>query len=395
MSKKILILDNKPIRRGAQIFARELKQELNRQGCRCKIVYLYNSGEQDMDLPVEGDDTYLGGDKKSLLELMPAGHPALQRRVLREILDFQPDVVMLNGARSVKYGGMVNKMLRRKKIHIPFVVRVIDSVVYWNRSVLKQWYMRNMIVPGIDGAVGVGRKALEDFRSLYSFNGPGTAIPRAFNTDRFNNNGSRSDARKHLKRPEDRKVVLFLGNVTKQKRPDRFLDVFAKVAEHLPEAEAWMVGDGDLRRDSEARAGKLGISDRVIFWGYQDDVAPFISGSNLLFISSDTEGVPGIALESLYLERPVVTTDAGDVGMAVKDGKTGFLCPADDTGTLAQRIRQLLADDEKCRQLGRNGKNHILENFNLPRLANLYLDFFKEVTRHKTTATVKHEDPAA
>ncbi len=395
MSKKILILDNKPIRRGAQIFARELKQELKRQGCQCKIVYLYRSGEQEMDLPVENDDSYLDGEKSSLLEVLPTGHPALRRRVLREIMDYRPDIVMLNGARSVKYGGLVKKNLRRKNIHIPFVVRIIDSVVYWNRSVLKQWYMRNIIVPGIDGAVGVGQKALEDFRKLYAFNGPGTAIPRAFHTDRFLNNGSREEARIRLKRPENRNVVLFLGNITKQKRPDRFLDVFAKVADRLPEAEAWMVGDGVLRSDTEARAEKLGISDRVIFWGYQDEVAPFISGSNLLFISSDTEGVPGIALESLYLERPVVTTDAGDVGMAVKDGQTGYLCPADDTDTLAERIHQLLTNDEKARQMGSNGKDHILEYFNLPRLARLYLDFFRDVSTENTSDDDRHEEGGA
>jgi len=384
VTERILILDNKPIRRGAQIFAHELRQELVRRGLMCRIVYLYRSGPHDMELPHDADNRYLGRDKGSFFEAFPLGAPGLSRRVLQEIKEFRPDVVLLNGARSVKYGGMVSKMLRRQGMRIPFVVRIIDSVVYWNRSRMKQWYMRNLIVPGIDGAVGVGDKALQEFRDLYGFRGPGTAIPRAFHTDRFRGNGSRTDARQQLDRPQDRKVVLFLGNITRQKRPDRFLDVFAKVAGRLPDAEAWIVGDGVLRDETESRAALLGVDDRVIFWGYRDNVAPFITGSDLLFISSDTEGVPGIALESLFLERPVVTTDAGDTAMAVKDGVTGYLCAKNDTGRLADRIHELLSDEEKNRTMGQNGKQHIVEHFNLSRLADHYLDFFSTLVPDNT-----------
>jgi glycosyltransferase involved in cell wall biosynthesis len=395
MTKKILILDNKPIRRGAQIFAHELRQELVSRGLDCRIVYLYRSGEKDLELPREAENRYLDREKGSLFELLPNGAPGLSRQVLHEITEFGPDIVLLNGARSVKYGGMVSKMLHRQGIRIPFVVRIIDSVVYWNRSSLKQWYMRHLIVPGIDGAVGVGEKALQEFRDLYGFRGPGTAIPRAFHTDRFRDNGSRSDARQHLDRPQDRKVVLFLGNITRQKRPDRFLDVFANVADRQPKAEAWIVGDGSLRNETEIRAAELGIKDRVIFWGYRDNVAPFITGSDLLFISSDTEGVPGIALESLYLERPVVSTDAGDTGMAVKDGVTGYLCAKDDTVRLADRIHDLLTDSQKNLMMGRNGRQHILEYFNLQCLVDRYLEFFDTLILKKPERQVHSITKAA
>ncbi len=378
----LLIVDNKPIRRGAQMFGQHFKEFLNANGHECMRVFLYHPGEETSMLPLDGRDVLLQGNKNHPFELFPSVQPKLCRKLAARISDFNPDVVLLNGGRAVKYGAAVKRWYYTGRA--VFVVRIIDSVVYWNTSKIRQWYSRNVATPQMDGAVGVGAKALEEYREHYGFTGPGTAIPRAFNFSEFGEQGSKTDARTLLEEESSGNVVLFLGNITRQKRPDRFIRVYRQVQDRLPDTRAWIVGDGQLRTETTKQVKQLGLTDKVRFFGYQKNVQPFITGSDLLYISSDTEGVPGIALESLYLERPVVTTRAGDVGMVVINGKTGYLCEPDAESDQAEKIIELLLDGDKAAEMGREGRRHVINNFNLSDLAGRYLRFFEEVQQKHT-----------
>ncbi len=378
---KLLIVDNQPIRRGAQMFAQHFKDYLNLNGHTCKRVFLYNTAGESSVLPIDENDILLDGRKSNPLEVFPSVQPKICRELAAAITEYSPDVVLLNGARAVKYGGITKWRYYRGEA--PFVVRIIDSVAYWNTSKLRQWYSRNVITPRIDGAVGVGKKALQDYRDLYAYRGPGTAIPRAFDFDGFRQTESKEQVRSRLGIKKDDKIVLFLGNITRQKRPDRFLKVFSDVCGIVSGSKAWIVGDGVLREQTESMASDLGVSDKVTFWGYQSDVEPFITASDVLFISSDTEGVPGIALEAQYLEKPVVTTDAGDVAMVVRHGISGFVCSKEDEEGLGNNIAELLKRPDLAAEMGRQGKVYVTSNFNLADISDKYLSFFQLVIENR------------
>ncbi|MBP3193940.1 glycosyltransferase family 4 protein [Natronogracilivirga saccharolytica] len=378
---KLLILDNEIIRRGAQMFGQHFKKQLNDTGHVCKRVFLYSPEDETSLLPLDDDDRLLKGDKSNFLEIIPSFQPWLCRLIAGHIHAFDPDVVLLNGARSVKYGSIVKRFYYRG--NAPFVVRVIDSVVYWNRSMVRQWYSRHVITPQIEGAVGVGAKALQDYRSLYRYNGPGVSIPRSFDFQSFSNDKTRNQIRKRFQAAPSEKIVLFLGNITRQKRPDRFLRVFAEVRKYIPEAVAWVVGDGELGAEMQRQVSELGLGGSVRFFGYQSDVEPFIVASDVLLISSDSEGVPGSAVEAHYLERPVVATNAGDVAMVVQNDVSGYINEIDDETGLEVNVVDLLSRPDKAERFGKQGKAHVVANFNLADITERYLAFFDDIIRNK------------
>ena len=378
---KLLILDNEIIRRGAQMFGQHFKKQLNATGHMCKRVFLYSPEEETSLLPLDDDDRLLQGRKSNFLEIIPSFQPWLCRLIASHIHAFEPDLVLLNGARSVKYGSIVKRFYYRG--NAPFVVRVIDSVVYWNRSKIRQWYSRHVITPQIEGAVGVGEKALHDYRYLYRYDGPGVSIPRSFDFQSFSNDKTREQTREGFQAAPSRKIVLFLGNISRQKRPDRFLRVFAEVRKRIPEAEAWVVGDGDLGAEMQRQVSESGLSGKVTFFGYQSNVEPYIIASDVLLITSDTEGVPGTAVEALYLERPVVATNAGDVAMVVQNGISGYINETDDETGLTENVIDLLSHPGKAEQFGKQGKAHVVANFSLADITDRYLAFFEKVIQNK------------
>lgn len=381
---KILIIDNQPIRRGAQLFAQDFKEELIKRNIPVRRFFLFSPSDKKWMLNCDEHDFIPpDGVKSTSIEKFLFWQPQILQSLINEIKNFQPDVILANGGTARMYAAYAKKRLRKKKICFLLTTRIIDSITFYRKFPFKQWIIKKIILPEVDGAIGVGDNALKQYSEVYHYSKPGTSIPRAFRVGRFTNNEPKEAVKERMKITKNKKIILFLGNITRQKRPDRFLRVFEKVHAQMPDTLAWMVGDGDLKKETQALAQNFGISNSVKLWGYQQNVEPFITASDLLFISSDTEGVPGIALEALYLEKPVVTTNAGDVAMVVQDGISGYVCGLDEEDKQAEKILTLLQDEKKARMMGRKGKKHISDNFNLSHITDRYLGFFEEVLKSK------------
>jgi glycosyltransferase involved in cell wall biosynthesis len=74
-----------------------------------------------------------------------------------------------------------------------------------------------------------------------------------------------------------------------------------------------LVGEGSMRAQLQAEAAKLHIEKKVIFAGQRDDVDDLLTCADVCVISSDREGFSYVMAEALLLERPVISTDVGDM----------------------------------------------------------------------------------
>lgn len=135
-------------------------------------------------------------------------------------------------------------------------------------------------------------------------------------------------------------------------------------------------GDGPLRNELAEQASALGISDRVRFPGWSDDVHALIALFDVFVLSSATEGVPNVVLEAMALDTPVVATDVGGVSDLVEDGVTGCLVAPGDPDAMAEAITDLLTDSEKAAELSGRARSQCLGKFNMKnvcaRIAGLY-----------------------
>ncbi len=75
-----------------------------------------------------------------------------------------------------------------------------------------------------------------------------------------------------------------------------------------------------------------------------------------------------VLLEAMACERPVVVTGMPGVTEYVADGETGVVVPPGDEGAFAAAVRDLLADGERARELGRAGRRRVEERFSSERL---------------------------
>jgi trehalose synthase len=101
------------------------------------------------------------------------------------------------------------------------------------------------------------------------------------------------------------------------------------------------------------------------------EINALVRGSTVVIQKSLKEGFGLTVSEALWKGRPVVAGAVGGIRLQVIDGVTGFLVHSVE-GT-ANQIGQLLRDRKLRERLGRNGHNHVKQNFLLTRHVRDYI----------------------
>jgi len=122
------------------------------------------------------------------------------------------------------------------------------------------------------------------------------------------------------------------------------LDVLLRALVDLPDVRALLVGGGEQEDALRRLAADLGVADRVELRAWAADPRAVLAGLDVFVLPSRYEGFPLSIVEAMLAGVPVVATDVGSVGEAVRDRDTGYLVPAEDPVALAAGIWAALAD---------------------------------------------------
>jgi glycosyltransferase involved in cell wall biosynthesis len=374
---RVLQLVQRPQRRGAEVFAYDLSRRLDALGVTVRTIYLY-AYKGERPLPLHDGDVCLGGREGHPFERLPGFEPTLLRNIMRQIKRFRPDIVQVNGARTVKYGAAAKRLLG-SGVKWKLVYRNIGMVSHWHRWVGTTMAYRNMIIPQMDGVIGVSEVSLGDVQDHYGLRAPSTVIMNGVSPDRLTPSVLRAVFRRSMGIGEDEIVLLFVGSLDSNKRPDRFLRVASRVCEAVPSVRSWIVGDGPLRGVAESMAVDLRIDDRVRFFGAREDVADIMLAADIFVITSDSEGVPAVVIEAGLFGLPVVGTDVGGLKECVIPGETGILVPVHDEEQMSAAIAALATDHGRRRRLGQAGQERVRGNLMIDAIADKYLDFYRSL----------------
>jgi glycosyltransferase involved in cell wall biosynthesis len=168
-----------------------------------------------------------------------------------------------------------------------------------------------------------------------------------------------------------------------EKNPAQLIDAVARLrAIGLP-ARALYIGDGPERARVEARARALGVADRFVISGFQEDVRPFLSACDVLTLTSFTEAFSLAAVEAMALGRAVVHPDVGGAAEMIHSGQDGWLFPVADTATLVERLARL-ADPVARTRMGENARATVAARFSERSMVERYEQVLAELATSRS-----------
>lgn len=135
-------------------------------------------------------------------------------------------------------------------------------------------------------------------------------------------------------------------------------------------------GDGPLKKELVKEAVKLGIADRVHFYGYvsNETVRDQLQTHSILLAPSvtasdeDKEGLPNTILEAMASGVPVIASNHAAIPEAVMDRKTGLLVPEADPQAIALAIEQLKSKTNETEEIRQNARQLIEKQYSVKRL---------------------------
>jgi len=175
---------------------------------------------------------------------------------------------------------------------------------------------------------------------------------------------------------------IVIGSVARLVYEKGFAELFAAAAELVERHNSWkfvIIGPKEKGHRDAVPADEIEALSRtgsVFFLDWRDDVSRWYAAMDIFVLPSHREGVPRACMEAAAMELPVIATDIRGCREVVKCNETGILVPIKDSQALVAAIEMLALDEGRRVELGKEGRRHILENFNhelvLERLRNFY-----------------------
>jgi glycosyltransferase involved in cell wall biosynthesis len=142
--------------------------------------------------------------------------------------------------------------------------------------------------------------------------------------------------------------------------------------------QLWLAGDGPERRACTALARRLGLADRVKFFGFQSDPTALYAAADLAVHASRTESLSNFLVEAQAHGLPAVAGAAQGIGECFIPGDTGALVPRDRPDAFRAAVLAFAAPDEARRERARAFAR---ENFDPGRQVQAHLDLFARLAQ--------------
>ncbi len=306
--------------------------------------------------------------------VIPALRPAI--RPMRDVValgalvrlfrHLRPDIVHTHTAKAGTLGRLAARLAGVPRLVHTFHGHVLDG--YFSPGATA-FFLRveRALARGTDRIITVSPR-LRDALLAMGIGRPEQVevVPLGLDLDRFvRMRRERGDLRPSLGIPAEVPLLGIVGRLVPIKDHPTLLRALTLLPDGNQAPHLLVVGDGGRREELRQLTHHLGLTSRVHYLGWRDDLEAILGELDMVICCSRNEGTPVALIEAMAAGVPVISTDVGGVGDLVTHGETGWLVPPGDSVALARGIEILLSDPGLCRRLATTARPLALERYHI------------------------------
>lgn len=153
--------------------------------------------------------------------------------------------------------------------------------------------------------------------------------------------------------------IVAVGRLAVQKNYPMLLKAFRELCEKSVNSyDLYIYGKGLLEPQLKKMSKIYGISSRVHFMGFVENVHDEICNADMYVMTSDYEGMPNALMESMAIGLPCISTDcpSGGPKMLIHNDENGILVPTGDADLFSKKMLLLSENAELCERYGVSAK---------------------------------------
>jgi glycosyltransferase involved in cell wall biosynthesis len=365
---RIIQLITKKQRRGAEIFAAQLSEQLQSIGHEVLLVALYDG---EAVLPFFG--------KTISLDRNPSRRMTDRQgwKILSAIIaDFKPDLIQANASDTLKFASFSRLFY---KWSAPLIYRNANQMSLFIRGKSALLYNK-LIMKQVTGVASVSKASMDDFKSLFSVQLI-ERLPIGIDPDSIAQN-----CEVLSNRQISGEYLLFAGSLVKEKNPLGMLDIFNSVFEKHPSLHLIFLGSGPLEASLKEKIKALRMESFVSLIPNQENIFPILSQAKALVMPSKIEGLPGVILEAMYCQVPVVAYGVGGIPEVVINKETGWCVDSGNSEAFKESILEVLNTPLiELEKITAVAKELVLKNYQMEQIAKNFEMFYGSVIANAET----------
>ena len=153
---------------------------------------------------------------------------------------------------------------------------------------------------------------------------------------------------------------------------DYSLKAIKILKEKYPDIHLIVIGDVKKGGHSERLIEELGIKENIFFKKNisKAKICELYSSSSIAIVSSLYEGFGYPVIEAMSCEVPLIATDVSSIPELV--GDFAKLIKPKDSKQISDAVIEILSDYENYKVIAENGRQHIIDKFNWPKITRQY-----------------------
>ena len=181
-------------------------------------------------------------------------------------------------------------------------------------------------------------------------------------------------------------IIVTVGRLDWIKGYDYLLAAFHCIKAAGIPFRGQIIGDGDLQAQMRFSIGDLDLLSEVELMGrlIPNEVFGYLHKADIFVLSSHEEGISNAALEAMAVGLPIVTTAAGGMEEAVRDGLDGYVIPVRDIPALVEKLTTLLSDSQLRERMGRSARERVETAFTLERQVKVFDQMYETIRLQRT-----------
>jgi colanic acid/amylovoran biosynthesis glycosyltransferase len=193
--------------------------------------------------------------------------------------------------------------------------------------------------------------------------------------------------------PNDKIRVVTTGRLVEKKGIEYVIRAIAQLADHNPNLEYTIIGDGPLKEKFQQLIQTLNADSVVnlVGWKSEQEIIEILDQSHIFVAPSitaqdgDQDAPINVLKEAMAMGLPVVSTYHGGIPELVEDGISGFLVPERDTSALVKKLGYLAENPDCWSRMGQAGRTYVENYFDLNKLNDRLVDIYQYLLEPTTS----------
>ncbi|SCX94563.1 Glycosyltransferase involved in cell wall bisynthesis [Nonlabens sp. Hel1_33_55] len=225
------------------------------------------------------------------------------------------------------------------------------TMVYPNSLVIQEYLVNNQFLPAK--------------KSMVIAQGSSNGIDTSYFDPQIHDDNFKRKFKAELGIPPDNLVFIFIGRLVSDKGINELIEAYKEIKKEHSGLNLLLVGpeEPDLDPLSSQTKNYITNDKSIITTGYQADIRPFLSVSNVLTFPSYREGFPNVVMQAGAMGLPAIVTNINGCNEIIKSNENGLIIPVKNALALQQSMSELLTNREKTKNLADNSRAAIVTRF--------------------------------